>query len=325
MGAYFLGIDIGGTKTEVCLLELQDEKNFESYQILSRERIETRNFEPLEAFLPRLQEQVETTLASHSLKVAQLSGIGMGIPGSIDPKKQVMLQGNLGFLKDVPLPETFKKLFSWSGEIIFDNDANCFVLAEAYLGTGLKWAKAHGVKLDDLSIVGITLGTGVGGGLFIDGKILRGRRGGAGEIGHMTLIESGRPCYCGKAGCAEQYLSGAGLEASYVERTRGKDLKSAPEIFKLASANDPHAILAVESYRDSLILFLSNLSNILDPHLIVLGGGLSSQTSLYDGIESRLSSSCFLSLDPPSVLKNGAGDSSGVLGAALLSFAKGIR
>jgi fructokinase len=134
----------------------------------------------------------------------------------------------------------------------------------------------------------------------------------------MTLVEAGRPCYCGKHGCSEQYLSGPAFEHFFQTHTETLKPLSGKEIFELAEQNNPFAISAIESYRDRLVEFLSNLSNLLDPHVIVLGGGMSTQRRIYEGMSERLSKACFLTKEPPAVIRNELGGSAGVIGAALL-------
>ena len=323
MSYYLIGIDVGGTKTEACLIGLNDLDDVENFRILTRERIPTPRIpgapnEGLDVFLTHLNRLVDEILKPHSVKRSQIHSIGVGLPGSINPITQVMSQGSVAYLKGVDLVPTFQQALQFSGTILFDNDANCFALAETYLGAGKAWAKENKIPMTQLCLVGVILGTGVGGGLVVNGKLVKGRRGGAGEIGHTTLIESGFPCYCGKFGCAEQYLSGPAFERSYAARTSALEHLKANEVFAKAENNDPLAIAAIEYYRDHLVTFLSNLSNIMDPHVIVLGGGMSSQKKIYPGISERLSKGCFLTENPPAVLQNQCGDSGGVLGAALL-------
>lgn len=317
---YFIGMDVGGTKTEVCVLSLSDLQNFEHYQVLARERIPTDRDGTFENYLTQLASLVHKMIGDAKLTLKQIKGIGVGLPGSIDPVAQVMAQGSIPFFKGRDLKTEFAKALSYSGPIIFDNDANCFALAECYLGAGKRWANENNVALQHLCLVGITLGTGVGGGLIGNGQLIRGRRGGAGEIGHITLVEGGRPCYCGKRGCAEQYLSGTGFEKSYQNHAPDLTKLAGHEIFKLADENNEIAIATIEYYRDDLVTFLSNVSNFLDPHVIVLGGGMSTQPRIYPGISERLSRECFLTENPPGVIPNECGGSAGVLGAALLSI-----
>jgi len=313
-----LGIDIGGTKTEICLLS----SDSVSSQVF-RNRISTHRGRPMEDYFRRLRGLLQTELDLKSISFNDIKTIGVGLPGSVDPVKQVMSQGSVNFFKDIDLRSVFAKHISlndqpFKGEIRFDNDANCFALAEAYFGAGKKWADQNGVPWDQLCLIGVTLGTGVGGGIIVNGKIIRGRRGGAGEVGHMTLVDSGRACYCGKLGCSEQYLSGSAFEHFYRAHHEASRTITAEEIFVQAAINEPFAVSAIEAYRDKLVEFLSNLSNALDPHVIVLGGGMSMQERIYDGMSERLSLACFLTKDPPAVIRNELGGSAGVLGAALL-------
>jgi fructokinase len=323
MSHYFIGVDVGGTKTEACLLALSDLQNFEDYQMLARERISTSRVS-LAHYLGELKVLVEKLLSTNQtgrrIELSEIRGIGFGLPGSIDPVTQTMGQGSVPFFKNCDLRSEFSKALGFSGPMIFDNDGNCFALAETYLGAGKRWANENNVPLERLCLVGVTLGTGVGGGLIVNGKLIRGRRGGAGEIGHITLVEGGHLCYCGKRGCSEQYLSGKAFEFAYASRSSALEHLKGTTIFKHAEENEPLAVAAIELYRDHLVTFLSNVSNFIDPHVVVLGGGMSTQPRIYQGISERLSRECFLTENPPGVLQNECGGSAGVLGAALLSI-----
>lgn len=327
MSIYLLGADVGGTKSEVCLLELAHDRpstpeEFAQYKILARERMPTEREQGLESFTKRLKALFEQAMGQHGLGWDRIASVGLGLPGSVDPVTQHMASGSIPFFKGFALDRYFAESFGFKGPVDVDNDANCFALAETYLGAGNRWSKQSGVPLDKLCMVGITLGTGVGGGLVVNGRLIRGRRGGAGEIGHVTLIDSGRPCYCGKFGCSEQYLSGTAFETSYAMRASALQRKKGSEIFELADRGDPMAIATIEYYRDHLVDFLSNICNFLDPHIIILGGGMSQQKRLYEGISERLNKSSFLTENPPDILPNECGGSAGVLGAALLGFWK---
>ena len=322
MQDHYLGVDIGGTKTEVCLLRLQDPLNFQTYQVLERMRMPTERTSTYESYMGRLLFLIRDVLKPHSLDLNQIRGIGIGLPGSIDPASQQMVAGSIPFFMGFSLADAFKKSLGHEGLIVLDNDANCFALAEAYLGAGANYCRETGLPLSDLCMLAVTLGTGVGGGIIASGELVRGRRGGAGEIGHTTLIEGGRPCYCGKLGCAEQYLSGNGFQVSYSARASVLEQLSGKEIFEKVEAGHPLALATLQYYRDHLVTFLSNLSNVLDPHLIVLGGGMSTQSRIYTGLSERLSRECFLTTNPPVVTRYTLGESSGVLGAALLTFSR---
>ncbi len=322
MQDHYLGIDVGGTKTEVCLLRLKDPLNFQTHEVLERKRMPTERTTSFGSYMDRLKALIGEVLTPHSVSLSQISGIGIGLPGSIDPLTQRMVAGSIPFFSGFHLPDAFKKHLNFNGPVVLDNDANCFALAEAHLGAGADFCRENGMQTTELCMLAVTLGTGVGGGIVACGELIRGRRGGAGEIGHTTLIEGGRACYCGKLGCAEQYLSGSGFQASYLARASALEHLNGKEIFKRIEEGHPLALATLEYYRDHLVTFLSNLSNVLDPHLIVLGGGMSTQSRIYTGLSERLSKACFLTTNPPVVTRYTLGESSGVLGAALLTFSR---
>jgi fructokinase len=351
MTQYLIGVDVGGTKTEACLLALEEGADFREHKVLARERISTREvrhvvktsggaisvsslYDPqfdaemrteLSSYLRRLNSLIDLVLSSpeavkNKITRETILTLGIGLPGSIEPLTQRMVAGSIPFLSNVDLVKEFRKALAYEGHLIFDNDANCFALAETYLGAGKTWARENNLPAEHLCLLGVTLGTGVGGGIFVNGQLVRGRRGGAGEVGHMTLIEAGRPCYCGKQGCAEMYLSGPAFEYSYATRASAMEHVTGYEVFKRSLTGDPLATSVIDTYRDYLVTYLSNLANCLDPHVIVLGGGMSNQPRIYHGISERLSKECFLTQNPPAVVKNECGDSGGVLGAAMLGM-----
>ncbi|NDG84877.1 MAG: ROK family protein [Proteobacteria bacterium] len=323
MNTPLIGVDIGGTKTEATLVDLPDPSDFSSHRVIERKRIPTDRNHGIEAYIDSLRKLIGDLIAPHSLEFKDLKGIGIGLPGAVHPGLHRMVQGSIPFFKDQDLSHHFRKSFGFDGPMIFENDANCFALAEASFGAGALWAKANGVPASELCLLGVTLGTGVGGGMVVKGDLIRGRRGGAGEIGHMSLGECDHACYCGKFGCAEQFLSGPAFELSYRARTGAAPGVPARQIFELARKKDPFAVSTLEAYKDHLVRFLSNLSNLLDPHVIVLGGGLSLEDEIFEGVEARLSEGCFLTADPPAVLRHRLGDSGGSIGAAYLSLKEG--
>lgn len=323
MNTPLIGVDIGGTKTEAALVDLPDPSDFSSHRVLERKRIPTDRSQGIEGYLDSVGKLIRDLIAPHSLDFKDLKGIGIGLPGAVHPGLQRMVQGSIPFFKNRDLPQLFRQAFDYQGKMIFENDANCFALAEASFGAGAEWAESNRVPARELCLLGITLGTGVGGGIVVKGDLIRGRRGGAGEIGHMSLGECDRSCYCGKYGCAEQFLSGPAFELSYRARTGVPPGVPARQIFELARRKDPFAVSTLEAYKDHLVRFLSNLSNLLDPHVIVLGGGLSLEDEIFEGVESRLSEGCFLTVDPPAVLRHRLGDSGGSIGAAYLALKEG--
>ncbi len=303
----YLGIDIGGTKTEMCLISSFKDK----LEIVFRDRRPTQADNTFTGYFDRLRELLRKNLDKNKISAAQIQSIGVGLPGAVQHSK--MVQGSIPFLKGIDLQEAFSAWISplvpnFSGSFNFENDANCFVLAEYLFGAGK----------NQTNIVGITLGTGVGGGIIINGKLYAGSRGGAAELGHIEVIKNGRECYCGNFGCAEQYLSGKALEFFYNSHSSGNVQVTAHEIFQLSSKNEI-ASKVVSEYRKILARFLADVINMLDPSLIVLGGGVSSEKQIYSGLNELVKDSSFIKPAPP-IVQNELGGSAGVIGAAYLGF-----
>ena len=293
---FLLGIDVGGTKIEAVLLD-------DSFQTYSRKRIPTEREKGADHIIQNISNLILDILTDHDISLPQLKGIGLGLPGSVDPKTKLMINGNTTCLIDVPLTNILAKKISFPEERIKTaNDANCFALAEANLGVGKNFSESA-------VSIGLILGTGCGSGITINRKSFTGSRGGAGEIGHTTLYPDGLPCYCGRKGCAELYLSGKGLENLYFEKTKSRKL--ATEILEIPEER--------KAYQKDLSTFLTNITNFFDPDYIVFGGGLSKDESLYKEVFHSLQESQFLKgSNPPKLLKNHLGDSAGVFGAAML-------
>jgi fructokinase len=196
--------------------------------------------------------------------------------------------------------------------IAFDNDANCFTLAEARLGAAA--AHANGV------VFGVIMGTGVGGGIAVRGEVWPGAQGIAGEWGHHAVFpERGPACYCGGRGCLELFASGTAVEADYARRA-GEPRKLA-EIAE-RRGHDPHAEAAIATLLEAFGRGLANVIDILDPSAVVLGGGLSNLDFLYTEGRDRVASLVFNDELVTPILPNGLGDSAGVIGAALLALAR---
>lgn len=303
---YLLGLDIGGTKTEAALLAMDNLP-----EICHRKRIPTERNRGLGSFLSNLQILGEELLSSANVAWSEIVGIGVGLPGTVDPRDGLMKIGNTNMFAEKPFKEQIKSLWQYSGKISIANDANCFALAEAKYGAGSKLSNG----------IGLILGTGVGGGIILDGKLFVGKSGAAAEVGHTTYVPNGLPCYCGRRGCFEQYLSGPALEALFRSRSYSQllPLESTKKIFELYQQEEPISKAVVFEYRKFLLDFLVQLTNTFDPDYFVLGGGLSNQNVLWEGLEDRLAQERFNKGEPVLIKSNELGDSSGVIGAALLS------
>jgi fructokinase len=243
-------------------------------------------------------------------EVGETATVGIATPGAISATTCLIKNSNSTVLNGKPLARDIAAALGQP--IRIENDANCLAISEAVDGA------AAGAKV----VFGAILGTGVGGGLIIDREALSGRNRIAGEWGHNPLPwmkDSERPghrCYCGKTGCIETFLSGAGLARDYAARS-GKILR-AEEIVAAADREDQHATGAIASYRDRLARGLASVINIFDPDVVVLGGGLSNITALYAGLTDLIAEHAFSDAINTKIVQATHGDSSGVRGAAWL-------
>lgn len=314
---YLLGIDIGGTKIEAVLLCFSPHHGL---KVLARKRTPTRRDQGYESVLSRIIALCQEVTQNLPQKVLSLSGIGIGLPGTVDPCTQKMLSGNTSLFVGNSLTQDLKDQLNLKIPIKIENDANCFALAEVFAGAGLHFEKETGLFPDKHLGIGLILGTGVGGGFVYEGKLLHGRKGGALEVGHSVLSsrEKGRKCFCGLKGCVESYLCGPALVKEYQElHPEAKKIKG-EDIFSQSQKGDLDSLKLVTSYRKNLAHFLVNLTNIFDPDYFVLGGGVSQQKVLYQGLEEIIQTTSFVPESSPRVYQHVLGDSAGVFGAALL-------
>lgn len=293
------GIDLGGTKIEGIILPSLDE-----IKPVVRSRIDTEAHRGYGHIVDQITKLVEQMKKDSGLTPEKM---GIGTPGVLDPVLQTMKNCNSTSLNGQPLKKDLENKLGIAVELA--NDANCFALAETHWGVVKERAP------DAKMVFGIIMGTGVGGGIVLDGKVWGGKHGIAGEWGHNFLDESGGPCYCGKNGCVETILSGPGLERFY-KKISGQE-KTLKEIVAEADAN-----VFAEQTLDRLHLYfgkaLSSITNMLDPDVIIIGGGVGNISSIYTKGVECLSKYIFNNrLDVP-VLKPSLGDSAGVFGAAAL-------
>ncbi|ABK78606.1 ROK-family glucokinase [Cenarchaeum symbiosum A] len=279
-----IGIDLGGTKTEGVLLD-------EQYNILDRRRVPTSG--TYDGVLDGIAGLVEGLDPGEST-------VGVCTPGSLSPSTGLIRNSNTRYLSGRPLKGDLEGLLG--RPITMENDANCFALAEARMGAG----RGYG------TVFGVIMGTGVGGGLVVDGIIRGGRNGIAGEWGHHILHRDGRECYCGEKGCVEMYISGPALERRWAELTgRSEPLK---EIMGGVHGS----VKWRHEFMDNFGAGLANVIDILDPDVIVLGGGVSNVPLLYSEGRDAVYKRVFSDIVDTPILRNELGDSSGVIGACLL-------
>jgi len=290
---YHIGIDLGGTKIEVAVLDSHD-------NIIFRERLLT------EAHLgsDHIFNQIQTLYGKAVISIQNKThSLGLGTPGSISKNTHLLKNSNTLCLNSLPLQALLEdKLVH---DIMIENDANCFAIAEALMGAGKGYP----------SVFGVIMGTGCGGGIVFDGKIRRGPQNIAGEWGHMVIDPQGEPCYCGANGCVESFISGGGLEKTIKNKTG--HIISAVNFFNTPLKDESLKNIKQDFYA-RFGQALANLINILDPDIVVLGGGLSNEQSLYkEGID-EVYSRIFNDVPSTPIVKNKLGDSAGVIGAALI-------
>ena len=284
-----LGIDLGGTKIEAILLD-------ESLNTIQRKRIPT----PQNDYHKILN--AISSLTADILEHIEDYSIGICTPGAISKKTGLIKNSNTQCLIGKPLRKDLENKLD--KKISMENDANCFAIAESTLGV----AKEFDV------VFGVIMGTGIGGGIVIDGKIHQGRTNIAGEWGHHTLHRNGNNCYCGKQGCVETYISGPALEKRWKELT-GKS-QNMSEIIR--NLDDSKTKQWKDEFLENFGFGLANVIDILDPDVIVLGVGLSNIDFLYTEGKNSVYQKVFSDLIDTPILKNKLGDSAGVFGAALL-------
>jgi fructokinase len=297
-GALRIGIDLGGTKIEAIALDAAG-------AVRLRRRVPTPagDYDAILDAIAGLVAETERALGEQGT-------VGIATPGALSARTGLMKNSNStvlnGKLLDLDLVARLRR------PVRLENDANCFALSEAVDGAA---ADAH-------VVFGVILGTGVGGGLVIGKSLVIGRNRIAGEWGHNPLPWAreddapGAPCYCGRTGCIETFLSGAGLLREY--RRRGGSAVTAEDIPTAAASGDTEASAALDHYEDRLARSLASLVNIVDPDAIILGGGLSNIARLYERVPPLLERYAFSDAIDTPVRRAKHGDSSGVRGAAWL-------
>ena len=293
-----IGIDLGGTKIEAVAMS-------DDGRVQARRRVVT----------PR--DDYDGTLAAMASLVDELEHdtghracVGVGMPGAISPSTGLVKNANSVWLNGRPLKEDLARRLK--RPVRLANDANCFVLSEARDGAGA----------DAEVVFGVILGTGTGGGIVIRGQVLTGRNAIGGEWGHNPLPWPhadelpGPPCYCGQRGCIETFVSGPGLLRDH-EAVTG-ERASTREIVAMADACEPRSSGTMERYEQRLARALASVINVLDPDVIVLGGGLSNITRLYENVPARWGRWVFSDHVETRLVSPRHGDASGVRGAAWL-------
>ena len=295
------GIDLGGTKIEGVILPSTSDP-----QPLLRTRIDTEAHKGYHHIVHQIRKLVTTMEDSSGMKPVK---IGIGTPGVLDPVLQTMKNCNSTALNKMPLKRDLEAVLQLP--VVLANDANCFALAETH------WGVVKTNFPDARVVFGIIMGTGVGGGIVFEGKVWNGRHGIAGEWGHNFLDESGGPCYCGKSGCVEKILSGPALQHFYTSLTDKKtSLKEIVQAYH--SGNDEAAIKTIDRLSHFFGKAVSVVVNMLDPDVIVVGGGVGNIEQVYTKGSDSLNQFIFNNRVDVPIVKPSLGDSAGVFGAAAL-------
>jgi len=293
-----IGIDVGGTNIKGVLID--------GKRIVASIRVPVKSRTNRKIIIDQISECIKSL--GSKVKVA---GIGIGVASPVDFKEQKILNPpNIKGLKNLKLGKIIEKKFGI--KTIIDNDVHCMVLAEATLGA------AKGRK----SVVGLTIGTGVGGGIILDGKIVRGKSGTAGELGHMTIVKNGLKCRCGSKGCLEAYISEGGQER-LAKEILGKKMDSI-SLQKLAEKGNKKAIKAWKTIGENLGLGLANIVDTLNPEVIVIGGGIAwaGKLLLRPAIEAMKKNIVSKRAKNTKIVRVKLGKLSGAIGAAVLATKK---
>ncbi len=290
-----IGIDLGGTKTEAIVLDR------DSGLELARRRVATERGS-YDATIRTIRDLV----AGLESELGRAASVGIGIPGTISPKTGLVKNANSTWLIGKPFDRDLENALG--RPVRLANDADCFALSEAVDGA------AKGAA----TVFGVILGTGVGGGIVVNGQLVAGPNSIAGEWGHNSLpwpqVDElpGHYCYCGKTGCIETFLSGPALEREFGEGV------AVPEIVRQAAQGDDKAEGILDRYEDRLARALASIINVLDPHVIVLGGGVGNMDRLYANVPKLWGEYVFSDAVATMLVRPLHGDSSGVRGAAWL-------
>ena len=293
---YKIGIDLGGTKIAGTILNDEGKEVFSESE---RPRCQTEQekgygniVEKITSLYEELKSQIGAT--DHTF--------GICTPGAISKKTGLLKNSNTVCLNGSPLQQDLSRKIG--REVAIENDANCFAMAEA---------KNYPGKV----VFGVIMGTGCGGGIVVNDQVISGLQSIGGEWGHHTIYPKDGPyCYCGKRGCIETLISGGGLENRFLEKFNAP--LNVKQIFELAKKSDNYATKFVEEFYENFGIALSNLISILDPDVVVLGGGLSNIEELYTIGREQVRKYIFSDELETPIVKNMYGDSAGVIGAALI-------
>lgn len=313
MSKFVIGVDLGGTKINTGIID-------ESGKIILSIKVPTLAKEGPYPVIERIKKSIYDVLIEANMKLEDIKGIGIISPGPIDSEKGLVVNpSNLPGWDHIPIVKLLKEEFKLP--VMLDNDANAAALAEYMFGSG------RGLK----NFVYITVSTGIGGGIIINGKLYRGTNSNAGEVGHMTINYNGPKCNCGNFGCFETYASGTAIaryakkavfdnRTTLIKELAGENEITAQHVFEAAIKEDPVAIELIDEEAFYLGVGISNIIAFANPERIALGGGVSKQWDMFYSrmMETINERSLKSMIDVCQIVKSELKDDIGILGAAAI-------
>lgn len=315
---YYTGIDLGGTNTKIGLCD-------DNGNILQFSSIKTDSIRGVEDTLTRIWREVEKQALQQGIRKEEISGIGIGFPGAVREQSTLVFFANFPWEKNINLKEKMEALTGITTRL--DNDVNVIAQGEAIFGA----AKGHKTSIT------VALGTGVGGGIFINGTLISGVSGAGGEVGHMKLVKDGKLCGCGQKGCFEAYASATGMvrealsrlqvhkKNSLYEKFHDKwDQLEAKDVFEAAESGDPFAQDLVDYEAEYLAMGIGNLLNIINPEVVVLSGGIAlAKESILKPLREKIKKYALdVTLENFEIKTGTLGNEAGILGAVALFLEK---
>ena len=301
MKPYHLGLDVGGTNLAAAVYD-------NDYRMLSHRSIPAGGGRCAQAITADMAAVSRAVIEDAGISVEDVECWGIGMPSCIDTRTRLLVNAHQFGWKNVPIREWLEPLMPLPVRI--ENDANCAAYGEALAGA------ARGRS----NVVMLTLGTGVGSGIIIDGRIFKGYDGMGAEIGHSTLVQDGRPCACGRKGCVEAYCSATALIARGRE-VLGEACTNAKYVFTLAQEGNTEALALIDEYAGHLTASLSSIVTIFRPEVLILGGGVAdSGDFLLDKVNALLPEMSYngTTIGVPPVVRATLGNAAGLIGAAFL-------
>lgn len=311
---YYVGMDLGGTNTKIGLVD-------EAGNIIFTTIVKTDSKDGMEKTVERLSNILIEQIKGSNIDYNDVKGVGLGVPGPVANERIVKFWANFPWPREVDLAAEFEK--NLNRKVKVDNDVNVITLGEMWKGG------AQGYR----NVLGLAIGTGIGGGVIADAKLVSGKNGAGGEVGHIKVKKEGKLCGCGQNGCWEAYASATGLvrEANsrltvnknnlLYERTQGREVE-AKDIFDAAKEGDKFSISLVDYEAEYIALGIGNLLNILDPEIVVIGGGVAlAGEILFDRINEKLTKYALPStLEGLKIVPAELGNDAGIIGAAYLGM-----